>query len=167
MPGPTSSTSWGSWGTSWATAPKPLHVTVHRSGWVGPNPRGYPTNDFHALIDGGFIAQAGITLSELEPQVVPARPLDLTPRPDGRDPAFVAAVDYLRETGRTVEPMFRLVQEHKLVDGGPGSREGRAFIDGRLLAGGEMLGALWLTAWQQAAPDVALRSALLQRAAAR
>lgn len=145
---------------------QPLHVTQHHSGWVGPNPHGYPTTDFHALIDGNFIAKAGITLAELAPQVVPARPLDLTPRPDGRDPAFVAVVSYLEETLRTVEPMFRLVQEHKLVDGGPGSREGRRFIDDRLLAGGEMLGSLWLTAWRQAAPDPVLRAALLGRASA-
>jgi hypothetical protein len=144
---------------------QPLHVTVHHSGWVGPNPHGYPTNDFHALIDGAFIAKAGITLAELAPQVVPARPLNLAPRPDGRDPAFVAAVDYLQATWRTVEPMFRLVQERKLVDAGPGSREGRRFIDGRLLAGGEMLGALWLTAWRQAAPDPVLRATLIQRRA--
>ncbi len=144
---------------------QPLHVTVHRSGWVGPNPHGYPTNDFHALIDGAFIAKAGITLAELTPQVVPARTLDLAARPDGRDPAFVAVVGYLQETWRTVEPMFRLVREHKLEDAGPGSREGRRFIEDRLLAGGEMLGDLWLTAWRQAAPDLALRATLLQRQA--
>jgi len=144
---------------------QPLHVTVHRSGWVGPNPHGYTTSDFHALIDGAFIAKAGITLAELAPQVVPAVPLDLTPRPDGRDPAFVDVVDYLRATLGTVEPMYRLVQEHKLVDGGPGSREGRKFIDDRLLAAGEMLGSLWLTAWRQAAPDTVLRATLMQRAA--
>jgi hypothetical protein len=77
----------------------------------------------------------------------------------------VAVVEYLQETWRTVEPMLRLVQEHKLEDGGPGSREGRRFIEDRLLAGGEMLGALWLTAWRQAAPDSALRAVLLQRRA--
>ncbi len=142
---------------------QPLHVTVHRSGWVGPNPHGYPTNDFHALIDGAFIAKAGIALAELAPQVVPARPLDLAPRPDGRDPAFVAVVGYLQATWATVEPMLRLVQEHKLEDAGPGSREGRRFIEDRLLAGGEMLGALWITAWRQAAPDPILRAALVQR----
>ena len=143
---------------------QPLHVTVHRSGWVGPNPHGYATTDFHTLIDGAFMAKAGITLAELAPQVVPARPLDLTSRPDGRDPAFVASLGFLEETLATVEPMYRLLQEHKLVDGGPGSQEGRVFIDQRLLAAGQMLGSLWLTAWRQAAPDPVLRGALQQRA---
>jgi len=142
---------------------QPLHVTVYRSGWVGPNPSGYPTNDFHALVDGVFIAKEGITVTELESKLGPARPLDLAPRPDGRDPAFVDVVDYLRGTLRTVEPLFRLVKERKLEDGGPGSREGREFIDGRLIAAGEMLGSLWLTAWRQAAPDAVLQSALIGR----
>ncbi len=146
---------------------QPLHTTVHNRGWVGPNPNGYATNDIHALIDGGFIAKAGITLEELAPRVVPAPPLDLAPRPDGRDPAFVDVVDYLVATRSTVEPMYRLLKEQKLVDGGPGSREGRAFISDRLLAAGEMLGSLWLTAWQQAAPDAYLQATLIQRAAAR
>jgi hypothetical protein len=146
---------------------QPLHATVQKSGWLGPNPNHYATTDFHALIDGGFIARAGITLAELEPRVVPARALDLTPRADGRDPAFVAVVDYLLATQRTVEPLYRLLQQHALTDGGPGSRAGRAFIDERLLAGGQMLGTLWLTAWRQAAPDPNLRAALIERQAPR
>ena len=142
---------------------QPLHTTVHRSGWVGPNPRGYTTRDFHALIDGGFIAKAGITASELEPRVVPARPIDLAPRPDGRDPAFVDVVSYLEDTQRTVEPLYRLMQRHAFDD--PADRRARAFIDGRLLAGGQMLASLWITAWRQAVPDVALQSALVRRQA--
>jgi hypothetical protein len=143
---------------------QPLHVTVHHHGWVGPNPNGY-TTDFgvHAWIDGGFIAKAGITASEIAPAVRPVRPLDLTPRSDGRDPVFVAVVDYLYSNLRNVEPLYRLYKEGKLADGGPGSREGREFIDARLLAGGEMLGALWLTAWRQAGPTPYLRAELLKR----
>lgn len=140
---------------------QPLHTTIHRSGWVGPNPRGYTTADFHAVVDGGFIAKAGITAAALAARVAPARPLSLAPRPDGRDPAFTAALDYLRATRRTVEPLYRLMQQHALED--PANAAGRAFIEGRLLAGGEMLGALWLTAWREAAPDPVLRATLLGR----
>jgi hypothetical protein len=144
---------------------QPLHVTVQHAGWVGPNPHGYPTQDFHALVDGNFIAKAGITLAELEPQVTPARPLDLATRPDGRDPAFADVMAYLEATRQKVDPLFRLMQAHQLDDASPGNRAGRAFFDERLLAGGEMLGSLWLTAWRQAAPDRVLRGVLLQRAA--
>lgn len=144
---------------------QPLHTTIHRSGWVGPNPRGYTTRDFHALVDGVFIARAGITASELAPRLKPAAPLPMAPRADGRDPAFADAMDYLEATLRTVEPLYRLMQRHALED--PSSQEGRAFISERLLAGGEMLGSLWLTAWRQAAPDPVLRAQLLVRQSAR
>ncbi len=144
---------------------QPLHTTVHNRGWVGPNPNNYATNDIHALIDGAFIAKAVITLDELAPRVVPARSLDMASRSDGRDPVFVDVIDYLLATRAAVEPMYQLLRDKKLVDGGPGSREGRAFIDGRLIAAGEMLGSLWLTAWQQAAPDTYLQSTLIQRRA--
>jgi hypothetical protein len=140
---------------------QPLHTTIQRSGWTGPNPHGYTTADFHPVVDGGFIAKAGITAALLRPQVTPARPLDLTPRADGRDPAFVAALDYLLATQRTVEPLYRLMQAHALDD--PANAAGRAFISERLLAGGEMLGSLWLSAWRQAAPDPVLRAQLLGR----
>jgi len=146
---------------------QPLHATIHHHGWVGPNPNGYTTEgSFHAWIDGGFIGKAGITTAEILPRVVPATPLSLAPQADGRDPAFVDMVNYLLETQRHVEPLYRLEKEHKLVDGGPGSAEGREFIDRRLLAGGEMLGSIWLTAWRQAAPDTFLRANLLSRQAA-
>jgi hypothetical protein len=142
---------------------QPLHTTVHRSGWVGPNPHGYTTADFHALVDGVFIARAGLTAAVLRPQLAPARPLDLAPRADGRDPAFVAALDYLEATHRTVERLYQLMQAHALDD--PANPEGRAFLGERLRAGGEMLGALWITAWRQAAPDPVLRATLLGRGA--
>jgi hypothetical protein len=145
---------------------QPLHATIHHHGWVGPNPQGYTTRySIHAWIDGGFIGKVGITTAEIAPRVVPAQSLDLTPQADGRDPVFVDIVNYLLETQRHVEPLYRLEKEHKL-DGGPGSSEGRAFIDDRLLAGGEMLGAVWLTAWRQAAPDAYLQSTLIKRQAA-
>jgi len=144
---------------------QPLHATRHHHGWIGPNPNGYSTRyGIHAWIDGGFIGKAGITEAEIAPMVVPARPLDVAPRADGRDAIFVDVFNYLLATQTFVEPLYQLEKDHKLDDGGPGSREGREFIKGRLLAGGEMLGAIWLTAWRQAAPDTYLQSTLVKRA---
>jgi hypothetical protein len=143
---------------------QPLHTTIHHHGWVGPNPQGYSTQyGFHSWIDGGFIAKAGITDAELLPRVASAPTIDVTPRPDGRDPVFVAVVDYLVGSGKLVEPLYRLEKEKKLEGTGPDSAEGRAFIDAQLLRGGQMLGSLWLTAWRHAAPDVYLRADLLRR----
>jgi hypothetical protein len=146
---------------------QPLHATVHHHGWVGPNPNGYSTRfGIHAWIDGGFIAKAGIKVGEILPTVTPVQPLDLTPRADGRDPIFADVFAYLRTTQAFVEPLYQLEKEHKLEGPGPDSQEGRDFIKARLLAGGEELGAVWLTAWRQAAPDTFLQSTLIKRAAA-
>jgi hypothetical protein len=144
---------------------QPLHVTRNHHGWVGANPNGYSTQyGIHALIDGGFIAKVGITATEILPGVATAEPVDVTPRADGRDPVFVAVVDYLRAGLAEVEPLYRIEKEGGFrAAGPPGPPEGRRFIDGQLLKGGEMLGRLWLTAWRQAGPDTYLQAELIRR----
>jgi hypothetical protein len=144
---------------------QPLHTTIHNNGWAGPNPGGYSTSaGIHAWIDGGFIARAGITPAEVEPGLETARPLDLAPRADGRDPLFEAVMDYLWAQNREVEPLYQLEKSGKLrADGTQGSLDGRAFIDAQLLKGAQMLGSIWLTAWRQAGPDFYLRAQLLRR----
>ena len=149
---------------------QPLHLTVHHNGWVGDNPQGYTTwNGFHAWVDGGIIAKAGLRAAELIPQVAPARPLALAGRPEGRDPAFAAVLDYLRAQQKFVEPLYALEKAGQISreKNEPIAPDGRAFIASRLLAGGEMLGSVWLTAWKQAGPDVFLRAQLLKRSAAK
>jgi hypothetical protein len=159
---------------------QPLHTTKHHNGWVGSNPNGYTTwPGFHSWIDGGFFAKAGIKFADIAPKVTPAQPLVLAPRADGRDPMFAAVMDYLLAQFQLVEPLYQLEKAGKLSNeqekadrnrqqfAGPVDPAGRAFIEGQLLKGGEMLGALWLTAWKQAAPDVRLRAQLLKRSAAK
>jgi hypothetical protein len=145
---------------------QPLHTTKHHNGWVGANPNGYTTaSGIHSWIDGGFIGKAGIKTSDLVSRVQPAGPIATAQRPDGRDPVFVAVFDYLLEGSRLVEPLYQMEKAGKF------SREkdqavmpeGRAFIEGQLLKGGQMLGAIWLTAWKNAVPDTYLRSSLLKR----
>jgi hypothetical protein len=148
---------------------QPLHTTIHHNGWVGPNPAGYTTwNKIHGWIDGGFIAKAGINSAGLIPRVGPAQPIALPAQPDGRDPMFVAVMNYLRAQQKLVEPLYILEKAGKFSHekGEAIEPEGRDFIEARLLAGGEMLGAIWLTAWRQAYPDVYLRAQLLKRQAA-
>ena len=157
---------------------QPLHTTIQHNGWVGSNPQGYTTwNGIHAWIDGGFIAKAGIKTTDIAPQVKPAQPITLAPRPDGRDPMFTAVMDYLLAQQKFVEPLYVLDKAGNFSDelektgkfhqdAQPVNEEGRKFIQTRLLTGGEMLGAIWLTAWKQAGPDVILRAQLLKRQAA-
>jgi len=152
---------------------QPLHTTTKYNGWVGPNPNGYTTwKGFHAWIDGtgtggGFIGRAGITLEDLAPRVTSAIPLDLKTRTDGRDPVFADMMDFIVAQYRKVEPLYQLEKEGKLkADGTPGSFDGKPFIEGQVLKGGELLGSIWLTAWRQAGPNFYLRADLLKRKAA-
>jgi hypothetical protein len=145
---------------------QPLHTTVHHNGWVGPNPNGYTTwQGIHGWIDGGFIGKAGIKAADLLARVKPAEPIATTPRDDGRDPVFVAVVDYLLAGQKLVEPLYQMDKAGKfahLKDEVP-TPEGRAFIEQQLLVGGGELAAIWVTAWKNAVPDTYLRSSLLKR----
>jgi hypothetical protein len=146
---------------------QPLHTTIHHNGWVGDNPHGYTTaSGIHTWIDGGFIAKAGITTATLEQRVAPAQMLALPARKDGRDPFFVAVMDYLLAQNKLVEPLYAMDKEGKFrIETALPTAEGRAFIEGQLLKGGEMLAAIWLTAWRNTPPDTYLRAQLLKRQA--
>lgn len=154
---------------------EPLHTTIHHNGWVGANPNGY-TNwpGFHTWIDSGFINKAGIKTADLKPRLVMPEPFAFGVREDGRDPIFVVAMDYVIAQNALVEPLYRMEKEGKLNDElektdrtkphpGPVSAEGRAFLEGQLLTGGQMLGRLWLTAWKTAPVDTFLRGQLARR----
>ncbi|MEO6874428.1 MAG: hypothetical protein ABI222_06360 [Opitutaceae bacterium] len=156
---------------------QPLHATKQHNGWVGPNPNGYTTwSGIHAWIDGGLINKAGINTSSLLPRVTPAQPITLQPQDDGRDPMFVSVMDYVLGTQQEVEPLYRLEKAGKLgdkaakthkkaKDADPVSAEGQVFVEAQLLRGGEMLGAIWLTAWHNSPPDTYLHATLIKREA--
>ncbi len=144
---------------------QPLHTTVHHNGWVGANPNNYTKwSGFHSWVDGGFVAKSGINLAGLTSQVGPAPALGLAPSADGRDPLFMAVMDYVLATQKLVEPLYALEKTGALKpEVAATSVEGRKFFEERFLAGGRMLGSLWLTAWKQAGPDTYLRASLLKR----
>lgn len=148
---------------------QPLHTTKHYNGWAGPNPKGYTKwNRLHAWVDGGIIGKTGLSAASLVSRVPPAESIPLAPRSDGRDPMFVAVVDYLLAQHAHVEPLYQLEKAGKLGQGENGvvAGEAQAFIEARLIEGGRMLGAIWLTAHRNAVPDTFLRAALLRRGAA-
>jgi hypothetical protein len=144
---------------------QPLHTTKHFNGWSGDNPKGYTTwRGLHAWVDGGMIAKAGIKTSQLASRTVPVKPIPLVRREDGRDPMFVAVFEYLRAQHRLVEPLYQLEKTGQLGHGSQRmSAEARAFIERRLIEGGQMLGAIWLSAYRSAGADSYLRSALIKR----
>jgi len=151
---------------------QPLHTTDKFNGWTGPNPNGFTTwPGFHSWIDGGLIAKAGITAASLKSRMTPADALPATTPADGRDPIFVAAMDYLLANHQFLEPLYQLEKDGKLGnpdpkkpgDNPPVSPEGKAFVEDRLVTGGQMLAKLWVTAWKSAPNDVYLRTLLAKR----
>jgi hypothetical protein len=146
---------------------QPLHTTKHHHGWVGENPKGYSTNySIHAWIDGGYILQFGVNADKLRAQLRLAKTL-VGPNAGGANTnTFQTVMSYLMEQHKEVEPLYRLEKAGKLSGRQELSQEGHDFITSQMLKGSQMLGDLWLTAWQQAPPDMFLRSALAKRKAA-
>jgi len=144
---------------------QPLHATKHHHGWVGPNPNGYATNSsFHGWIDGGFYkkmggAKAGPLIAKLQPTKIVGDPL----KPDD---LFKQIMAYVSDTQRLVEPLYQLEKEHKLTPENEKAAEGQAFLDAQLVRGGQMLGDLWFSAWQQANEDKYLVRQLKERSSA-
>ncbi|HXR03363.1 MAG TPA: hypothetical protein VN836_01485 [Verrucomicrobiae bacterium] len=141
---------------------QPLHTTIHHHGWVGDNPHGYTTNAaFHAWIDGGYFRQTGgIKVEALVDQIHPAGRIANADTPDGM---FRAAVTYLTEQNKLVEPLYKLEKEGKLTGEGDKGLEGQPFLDGQLVKAGQMLGNIWYTAWLEAPEDQYLGAQLEQR----
>ena len=145
---------------------QPLHTTVHHNGWVGPNPHDYSRwQGIHGWIDGGFIAKAGIKTADIAPRATPAAVISLMPRDDGRDPMFVAVLDYMLAQNKLVEPLYQMEKAGTFAhakDEVP-TAEGRAFIEQQLLVGGGELAAIWETAWISSVPDNYLRASIIKR----
>jgi hypothetical protein len=144
---------------------QPLHVTKHHHGWVGPNPKGYATNSsIHGWIDGGFFRKAGGI--QVEALTGKLQPVKIVGDPLKPDDLFKQVMAYLVETEKQVEPLYVLNKEGKLTVENESSKEGRAFLEGQLVKGGQMLADLWYSAWQQAKEDSYLIKQLKDRHAA-
>ena len=146
-------------------AAQPLHTTRHFNGWVGENPKGYSTKPtFHAWVDGGFLAKhGGAKVADLQPKLRPARMLWAgEPRAKHED-VFPEAMAYILDQFKLMEPLYQMDKDGKLSGEGEAAQEGRAFLTGQLVKAGQMLGDLYFSAWQQAAPDVFLKTQLNKR----
>jgi hypothetical protein len=144
---------------------QPLHTTVHFNGWTGENPAGYTTNhSFHGWIDGGYFRMTGgIKYDDLVGKISPAQHVGSPSQPDG---LFRAVMAYLVEQNKLVEPLYRLEKDGGLTGDGEKGLAGRAFLEGQLVKGGQMLGNIWFTAWSDAPIDSYLARQLVARQAA-
>jgi hypothetical protein len=144
---------------------QPLHTTAHFNGWVGENPKGYTTRTtFHAWIDGGYFKKTGgINTDTLAGKIQPAARIANADAPDGM---FKAAMNYLVEQNKLVEPLYQMEKNGQLSGEGDQGLMGRPFLDAQLVKAGQMLGNVWLTAWLEAPEDTYLERQLQQRASA-
>jgi hypothetical protein len=143
---------------------QPLHVTRSYNGWVMANPNGYTTNrTFHAWIDGGYLRKVGLDRAALVARINPAKSVwERTPGAN-RDNLFPLALGFVAQQAPHVEALYQMEKDGRLSGNGERGLEGRDFLGRQMLLGGQMLGDLWLTAWQTAPVDGYLRSQLVLR----
>ncbi len=147
-------------------ASQPLHTTRLYNGWVGPNPHGYTTNrTFHAWIDGGYLQKVGLDTNALAARLRPAQRLPKLGPDTERPDVFSNAMGFVLEQHRHVETLYELEKAGKLSGNGETGREGLKLLEEQLLKAAQFLADLWLTAWQEAPPDLFLRSFLAKRSA--
>jgi hypothetical protein len=120
----------------------PHHTTIHYNGWDKntPNPNGYTTdNTFHGRFESEYV-QSHIVIGDLLPLVKPQPRVIENPRAE--------IIAYLRNSNSLVERLYQLDKQAKF-DKLTTAPENKAFAIDRLVAGAEMLRALWWTAWMK------------------
>jgi hypothetical protein len=122
----------------------PHHATIHFNGWDAktPNPRGFTTDrSFHRRFESDYVT-ARIKVGDLLPRV--------SAWPRAVDDARTDVLAFLRASNARVERLYELEQ----IEGfgaGTTAVTHREFTIERLVAGVEMLRALWLSAWLESA----------------
>jgi hypothetical protein len=119
-----------------ADGAQPLHVSQHRNGWIGPNPKGYAGPGIHARFERDFV-ERNIGSGDLVGRVGPPAQLE--------DP-FADTLTFLRRSATSIEDVYRIDK----ADGfeGSGSPKALGFTRDRLAAGSQMLLNLWVEAWR-------------------
>jgi hypothetical protein len=142
-------------------ASQPLHTTVHHHGWVGANPHNYGTNaGVHSFIDGYFKRNPTEVIHDLQPKLRTAQNVTFNGHNAAPEEIFRAAVVFIVEQHKLVEPLYAMDKDHKLAHDG---EEGKKFLEGQILKSGQLLGDIWFSAWQQAPTDKYLKDQLSRR----
>jgi hypothetical protein len=120
----------------------PHHASIHYNGWDKntPNPNGYTTdNTFHGRFESEFVG-SHIVIKDLLPLINPAPRVIENPRAE--------IIAYLKNSNSLVERLYQLDKQAKF-DKTTTAPENKQFAIDRLVAGAEMLRALWWTAWMK------------------
>ena len=121
-------------------AANPHHATIHYNGWDKntPNPNNYTTdNTFHGRFESEYVG-SHIAITDLLPLI------SQQPRVVGNPRAEIIA--HLKTSNSLVERLYQLDKQAKF-DKMTTAAENKRFAVDRLVAGVEMLRALWWTAW--------------------
>ncbi len=119
---------------------QPHHTSVHHNGWNEsyPNPRGYTTDrTFHSRFESRFV-EANVTVDDLIPRIA-AEPRRIE---NVRDDVL----SYLRATHSQLDRLYQLEQAEPFSANTTAGAH-REFAVQRLVAGAEMLRAMWWSAW--------------------
>ena len=147
-------------------ASQPLHTTKHFNGWVGENPKGYATNrTFHSWIDGGYLNKVGgLKDAELRAQLRPAGALthDGAAVRDAEE-VFKVVMRFIAEQHKLVEPLYEMNKDGRLSGNGEQGLEAFPVLSKQIRLAGQLLGDLWLTAYQNAPVDNFLKNQLARR----
>lgn len=145
---------------------QPLHTTRRFNGWVGENPKGYTTNKtFHSWIDGGYLNKVGgLKFEELRAKLRPASTLTNAGAPvRGAEEVFGVVMAFIVEQHRQVEPLYQMDKDGRLSGNGEAGMEGLPFLSNQVRLSAQLLGDLWLTAYQSAPVDNFLKNQLAKR----
>ncbi len=145
---------------------QPLHTTRNFNGWVEANPKGFTTNKtFHSWVDGGYLNKVGgLKFDELRAQMRPASTLTnagATVR--GSEEVFAVVLNFIVEQHRHVAPLYQMNKDGKLSGNGEVGMEGLPFLNNQIKLAGQMLGDLWVTAYEGAPVDSFLKNQLARR----
>ncbi len=156
----------GVMGHYYGDSSQPLHTTKHFNGWVGDNPNHYNTgHTIHGWIDGGYIKKVNIEgdLGEMKKKMRTAQPVTLNGQPAKSEQIFPAVVEFIVEQNKQVETVYQMDRDHELTGTNELGMKGKPFIEGQLIKGGQLLGDIWYSAWQQAPVDEYLERDLHRR----
>ncbi|MBI5800714.1 MAG: hypothetical protein HZA92_08325 [Verrucomicrobia bacterium] len=144
-------------------ATQPLHTTKHFNGWVGANPKGYATNKtFHSWIDGGYLRKAGgLKDADLRAKLRPAT--NLNTLAGGNDDVFPLLMRFIAEQHKLVEPLYEMNKDGRLSGNGEKGMEAFPVLSSQISLAAQLLGDLWLTAYQNAPVDNFLKNQLATR----
>jgi len=130
-----------------ADGSNPHHTTKHHNGWVGDNPKGYPTdNRFHSRFESQFV-QANVRL----PDVVSR----MTNQPRVHANLRAAVIEYLNASFAQLEPLYEM-DKATPFQAETTTEAQKAFAATRLAAGAEMLRDIWYSAWVTSGQTVQL-----------